>query len=176
MQTIQIILTWLNNNRDIVALIVSIFTLIITIIDKSISYKNSKINLSVHINSIYRLTPKMLFVEISITNNSSKEVVIQGSKLCIDNKKGEVHDIRQLFTVKNVNKNFHEPIYINEFPITIAPFNAQRLWLRYNFNDDLPLLAEQTNGKIFLVCFGKNYEYEVNLPVSLTESNFLQNI
>lgn len=165
------IFTLIVNNLDVLAIAISVISLMMNISERVWKKKNEKIDLGLSIKTLYKLTnlSNVLFLELSITNNSRLKVTI-------DNISIKLKEVEHLGKVHDVNQKFiKDKIDISDLPITISGLDATRFWMRFNFDDKLPEELSNEDNELHLVCFGKTYVYKVSTP-SLTDNDGLMKI
>lgn len=177
MQLISSIGSWFSNNKETVAIWISIISLFLTLMNFFFSWLKTRTNLTIEVKNIFQLTHNYMFIELAITNNSEKQVVIQSLELLFNDKeKGLLHDVRQVITSKEIIKGVKDVAYTTSLPRIVGPLNSDRNWYRFNFEQNPIQSVSKNTLKIKLLCNGGKVIQNVTIPEPLTKDKFFEKI
>lgn len=170
------IYTWFSTNLDLVAIFISLISLILTIINIIDKKLKERIKINIDVRNTYLPKNTVAMLDLVLTNYSNRQTVIQNISLNIDKGYiGTIHDAKQLFQNKTISPDIKETTYISNMPIVLPPLGATRVWIRFNFENPLPSLTDDLSSKIVLSCFGKNKQYLIELPAPLSREELFRN-
>ena len=176
MQWLTTFNTWFIKSKDSITLWIAIIGFFLSIWNLISKWLDNRTHLTVEVKNTYRLASNILFLELAITNHSRKQTVLQRTKISIQNEHfGSLYDARQIMKTQEVAKGFKEATYITAFPIIIPPLGCDRFWVRYDFENEIPELLDETQANISLVFFGKEKLHPVSLPKRLTLEELFKN-
>lgn len=152
------------NNLDVVAIILSIISLLISLLSFLRKLWTERINIDVEVNELSEFSrANNIFFNFSIINNSSAPVSISHMELLVkyddEYSVGLSSGQKEVYLerYKTNDKSNKEYTYFGELPLFLPAKGSSREWYRFEFYDTIPTSLIYGHDCLLIVwCHGKS--------------------
>lgn len=163
-------ISWILNNKDNIAFLLSVISILITSINFISKKWSERINIEAKVKQSYGYRDAQnVALNIAVINNSKLPVSISQMELVVQFVNGPLTagciGINELFIRQKTGGVITKETFFSEVPFYIAALGNKSGWYRFEF-DHIPLTTnlDEFKCKLRFFCHGKIKELDIVIP------------